>query len=649
MVEFALYNAWLVPLLPALAFLVIVFLTRPWPKLSAAVAVGTMAITCFFASLAAYGVFTNHEFAQNPLVYAVRWFSLGLPGAPDLLIEVGMQLDPTSAMMIFMVSFIATFIFLYSVGYMEGEEGYSVFFSYLSLFGASMLLLVLSSNLLQMFIAWELVGLCSYLLIGFYTHKISAREAAKKAFVTCRVADFGLLLGILALFITFGTLNLVELGEKISNFEQYTTMGMLTLIGVLVFIGPIGKSGQFPLHVWLPDAMEGPTPVSALIHAATMVVAGVYLVGRTMFLFSEIASVMLLVAIVGAFTALFAASIAVTQNEIKRILAYSTVSQLGFMMLALGAGAYTAAMFHLWTHAFFKALMFLGAGSVLHALHHKANVWEMGGLIKKMPITGWTFVIGGLAIAGIPPLAGFWSKDEILLDTLIAGSQLSSIYYVLFAMALFAAFLTAFYMWRLIFLTFFGDEKPENHPHESPWTMTLPLVVLAVGAISSGWIGIPWNNIWADWIYFGHPHHLDPNYLLMITSALVGAAGIALAYRLYCADKSKELANQLADRFSGLHTILYNKYYIDEIYLWFNHTVVDGSARLLYVFDIYLIDGIVNGISGFAKLSGEGLRVFQTGRLQNYALVLVLGILAIAVLMTLTGPSAVSLVLGGGM
>ncbi|MEW5953803.1 MAG: NADH-quinone oxidoreductase subunit L [Bacillota bacterium] len=647
MVEFALYNAWLVPLLPALAFLVIVFLTRPWPMLSSAVAVGSMALSCFFATLAAYGVFTNHHYADHPLVYAVRWFSMGLPGAPELVIEVGIQLDPTSAMMMFMVTFISTMIFLYSTGYMKGEAGYSVFFSYLSLFGASMLLLVLSSNLLQMFIAWELVGLCSYLLIGFFTHKIAAREAAKKAFITCRVADFGLLLGILSLQLVFGTLNLVELSEKIYNFEQYTTMGILTLIAVLVFIGPIGKSGQFPLHVWLPDAMEGPTPVSALIHAATMVVAGVYLVGRTMFLFTEVPAAMLMIAITGAFTAMFAASIALVQREIKRILAYSTVSQLGYMMLALGVGSLTASMFHLWTHAFFKALMFLAAGSVLHGLHHKADVWDMGGLIKKMPITGWTFVIGGLAIAGIPPLAGFWSKDEILLKTLNAGSD-SGVYYVLFAMALITAFMTAFYMWRMIFLAFFGDEKPDNHPHESPWNMTLPLVVLATGAIVVGWIGTPWHNLWAEWIYFRYPKHLDPNYLLMIGSALVGGAGIALAYKMYCADQSKALAHKLAGQYRGIHTLLFNKYYIDEIYLWFNHTVVDGSARVFYLFDIYVVDGIVNGFGGFTKLSGEGLRVFQTGRLQNYALVFFLGILAIAILMAFTGPSAAGL-LGGVM
>ncbi|MFZ5596284.1 MAG: NADH-quinone oxidoreductase subunit L [Bacillota bacterium] len=638
MVDFAMHNAWLVPLLPALAFVIIVFLTKPWPRLSSLVAVAGIVSSFVVAALAAYGVFTNHELAEKSLVYATRWFSM-----PGLQIDVGVQLDPTSAMMIFMVTLVASMIFIYSTGYMKGDPGYSVFFSYLSLFAASMLLLIISSNLLQMFVAWELVGLCSYLLIGFYSHKISAREAAKKAFVTCRVADFGLLLGIMSLQIVFGTLNLTELAGKIEHFEQYTSMGVLTLIAVLVFIGPIGKSGQFPLHVWLPDAMEGPTPVSALIHAATMVVAGVYLVARMMFLFDGIPAAMQLVAVTGAFTAIFAASIAITQREIKRILAYSTVSQLGYMMLALGVGSLTASMFHLWTHAFFKALMFLGAGSVLHALHHKADVWEMGGLLKKMPITGYTFMVGCLAIAGIPPFAGFWSKDEILLAAFDSG------HYVLFTMAAVTAFMTAFYMWRLFFLAFTGDEKPENHPHESPWNMTLPLVALAIFATVGGLVGTPWKPLWGEWIYFAHPHHAAPNFLIMGGSVVLALAGIYLAYTLYYADKSKAKAAAMMQKYSLLYLLSYNKFFIDEIYLWFNHTIVDGSAKLFYLFDIYVVDGIiVNGIAAFTRLTGESMRVAQTGRLQNYALVFFLGVLAVAVLLAFTDPStAFGLVTGG--
>ncbi len=645
MVEFAMQHAWLVPLLPALSFVIIVFLTRPWQKLSAFVSIACMLASCVIASLAAYGIFSNYAYTENPLVYAVRWFSVGIPGASELVVNVGVQLDPTSAMMLFMVTLVASLIQIYSIGYMKGDPGFSVFFSYMSLFAASMLLLVISSNLLQMFVAWELVGLCSYLLIGFYTHKVSAREAAKKAFVTCRIADFGLLLGLLALQIVFGTLDLVALSERMHNFGAYTSIGILTLIAMLVFIGPIGKSGQFPLHVWLPDAMEGPTPVSALIHAATMVVAGVYLVGRTMFLFTNVESVMQVVAFTGAFTALFAALIAITQREIKRILAYSTVSQLGYMMLALGVGSLTASMFHLWTHAFFKALMFLCAGSVLYALHHKADVWEMGGLRKKMPITAYTFVIGGLAIAGIFPFAGFWSKDEILLATYNSG------HYVLFAMAALTAFLTAFYMWRLIFLVFFGEEKPENNPKESPWVMTVPLIILAVFATVAGLIGTPWtpwDMNWANWIWFGEAHHATPNWMIMIGSTILAVAGIYLAYQLYCADKTKAKAHALAKKYRFLHTLSYNKFFIDEIYLWFNHKIMDGAAKLFYLFDVYVVDGIiVNGLAAFTRLSGEGLRVSHTGRLQNYALIFVVGILAVAVILAFTNPTYASLLLGG--
>ncbi|RJQ30213.1 MAG: NADH-quinone oxidoreductase subunit L [Peptococcaceae bacterium] len=635
MVEFAMTHAWLVPLLPFLAFVVIVFLTRPWKMLSALVSVGAMAAGFVISAYAAYGVFTSHSLIEKSLEYSVRWFSM-----PGLHIDVGVKLDPTSAMMLFMVTLVASLIQIYSIGYMRGEKGFSTFFAYMSLFGASMLLLVISSNLLEMFVAWEGVGLCSYLLIGFYNHKISAREAAKKAFVTCRIADFGLLLGMLALQIIFGTLNITELGEKIANFELYTNAATLTLVAVLVFLGPIGKSGQFPLHVWLPDAMEGPTPVSALIHAATMVVAGVYLVGRMLFMFLEVPEAQQLVAVTGAFTALFAASIALTQREIKRILAYSTISQLGYMMLALGVGSLTASMFHLWTHAFFKALMFLAAGSVLTALHHKADIWEMGGLIKKMPVTGATFAVGGLAIAGIPPFAGFWSKDEILSLTLSSGHK------VLFFMAALTALLTAFYMWRLIFLAFFGKEKPENHPQESPPVMTVPLLILAFLSLVGGLVGTPWFPFWGEWIRFGEFHHAAPDYTVMILSVILGVIGIGLAYKMYVKDISAE--ERLAQRFKPVYSLLYNKYYIDEIYMWFNHTLVDGAAKAMYLFDIYVVDGIfINGIGAITRDTGSALRVFQTGRLQNYALIFFLGVLAVAVILAITGPAPAGLVWGG--
>jgi len=377
-----------------------------------------------------------------------------------------------------------------------------------------------------------------------------------------------------------------------------------------------------------------------------MVVAGVYLIGRTLFLYVQVPGAMEVVAAIGAFTALFAAAIAITQREIKRILAYSTVSQLGYMMLALGVGSLSASMFHLWTHAFFKALMFLAAGSVLHALHNKADVWDMGGLIKKMPITGWTFVVGGLAIAGIPPFAGFWSKDEILVVTMEYAKHGHALGYVLFGMAAFTAFLTAFYMWRMIFLTFFGKEKAENHPHESPWSMTAPLIVLAVMASIGGLIGTPWANIWGEWINFGEVHHAEPALGLMLLSVILALAGIGLAYTLYCKDGEKKTARKLAENYQSLYQLSYNKFYIDEVYAWFTQKIVDGTARVTYYFDIYFVDGIVNGIAAVTRGSGKGLRYLQTGSMQTYALVFFLAILVITVVLAFGSPSLAS-IMGG--
>jgi len=632
MVDYFMYHAWLIPLLPALAFGCITLLTKQWKWLSATLSVGAMVSGFVMASFVMAGVLQHPELAEHPLVYTLTWLSM-----PGFTVNAGIQLDPLSAMMLFMVTLVASLIQIYSIGYMQGEKGFSVFFSYMSLFGASMLLLVSSANLLELFVAWEGVGVCSYLLIGFYNHKISAREAAKKAFITTRIGDTGLLLGLLALQLIFGTLSISELAQKI---PQYQNIPLLITVAVLFFLGPIGKSGQFPLHVWLPDAMEGPTPVSALIHAATMVVAGVYLVGRVLFMFATVPPVMELVAWVGGFTAIFAASIAITQRDMKRILAYSTVSQIGYMMLGLGVGSLTSGFFHLWTHAFFKALMFLGAGSVLLALHHKGDVWQMGGLIKKMPVTAITFMAGGLAIAGIPPFAGFWSKGDILDATLATG------HVALFVIGAFTAFLTAFYIWRLIFLAFFGPENPENHPQESPAVMTVPLVILAALATVGGLVGTPWWDLWGRFIHFGAYEAPVANWPLMIGDFLLGAIGIFAAYMFYCRDREKVQIRELQRRFSGLYNLLYHKYYVDEIYMWFNHTMVDGVARLMYLFDIYVVDGIVNGLGATAIAAGAGLRVFQTGRLQNYALVFFLGVLAVAVLLAFTGPQAAWLVGG---
>ncbi len=628
-----MYHAWLVPLLPALSFAVISLLTKQWKWLSATISIGAMVSGFIIAAFIAVGVLQHPGLINHPLVYSLRWLSM-----PGFKVDAGILLDPLSAMMLFMVTLVASLIQIYSLGYMRGEKGFSVFFAYMSLFGASMLLLVAASNLLELFVAWEGVGVCSYMLIGFYNHKISAREAAKKAFVTTRIGDTGLLLGLLSLQLIFGTLNIADLAQKIPQFQN---IPLLITVAVLFFLGPVGKSGQFPLHVWLPDAMEGPTPVSALIHAATMVVAGVYLVGRMLFMFASVPPVMELVAWVGGFTAIFAASIAITQREIKRILAYSTISQIGYMMLGLGVGSLSAGFFHLWTHAFFKALMFLGAGSVLIGLHHKADVWEMGGLIKKMPITAVTFVVGGLAISGIPPFAGFWSKGDILDATLASGHT------VLFVIGSFTAFLTAFYIWRMIFLCFFGKENPENHPQESPLVMTIPLMILALFSTVAGLIGTPWWDVWGRYIHFGTYVPPVANWPLMIGDTLLGALGIYAAYLFYCKDREKTKALAARQWFGGrLYDVLYHKYYLDELYMWFNHSMVDGVARLMYLFDIYVVDGIVNGVGAFTVAAGEGLRVFQTGRLQNYALVFFLGVLAVGVLLAFTGPHA-TLFLGG--
>lgn len=644
MVEFALNHAWLVPLLPVLSFIIIIFLTRPWAKLSSILSVTAMSGSFILSAAIAFGVFTNPAYIEKPFTASIRWF-----GMEGFTTEIGVMIDPTSAMMLFMVTLVASLIQIYSTGYMKGDPKYSVFFAYLSLFGASMLGLIIASDLLQMFVMWELVGLCSYLLIGFYTFKISAREAAKKAFITTRIGDFGMLLGLLFLQIKFGTLNLTELAVKVPIFEELgVSQGLLTMIAILLFLGPMAKSGQFPLHVWLPDAMEGPTPVSALIHAATMVVAGVYLVGRTLFLFVEVPGAMTVVAAVGAFTALFAAAIAVTQREIKRILAYSTVSQLGYMMLALGVGSLSASMFHLWTHAFFKALMFLGAGSVLHALHDKADVWDMGGLIKKMPITGWTFVIGGLAIAGIPPFAGFWSKDEILLVTLEYAKHGHILGYVFFIMAAVTAFLTAFYIWRLIFLTFFGKGKPENHPHESSASMTIPLLILAGLAAISGLIGTPWANIWGEWIHYGSVHHGEPALGLMLLSVILAISGIGLAYALYYKDQEKNKVRKLVEKYPVFYNLSYNKCYIDEGYALFTRTVVDAGAKIIYYFDIYVVDGLVNGLAAFTRGTGYGLRYLQTGKLQTYALIFFLAILVITLVLALDNETSMALLGGAG-
>ena len=610
--EFALEHAWLIPLLPAIAFVIIGMVIRPFGKLSAATAI-TMSFISFLLALGvAWSVVNMGITVENPFVQRIPWMHIG-----SVQVDMGVLIDPLTAMMLVVVSTVSMLVQIYSVGYMEGDPGYGRFFSFLSLFAASMLGLVLAVNFLEMYVFWELVGLCSYLLIGFYYHRISAREAAKKAFITTRVGDFGLLLGILLLQITFGTLDFIALKEIIPAYILAAGTGFMTVVALLIFIGPIGKSGQFPLHVWLPDAMEGPTPVSALIHAATMVVAGVYLVARAYFMFTELPLVMNFIAWLGAFTAFFAASIAFTQRAIKRILAYSTISQLGYMMLALGVGSLTASMFHLMTHAFFKALLFLCAGAVMHAMNDEADIFKMGGLRKRMPVTFATMTIGVLAISGLPPFAGFFSKDEILG----AAAAVSTPLYVL---ATLTAFMTAFYMARLLFVAFMGEPADEDcKAHEVSWFMRVPLIILAVLAVVSGL----WGHLagFGDWVRFGAPEHGGIDLTIAAVSTVLSLAALWLAWNIYVTKRWS--SDAIAKKFGVLYTLSFHKYYIDEFYALLTKYLVDGVGKILYWIDIYIVDGVVNSLAYFVGFCSRLFTKAQTGQAQQYVAVFFCGVI----------------------
>ena len=629
--SFALSHAWLIPLLPGLAFVLAGFL-RALGRLAAAIAITAIAASFALSGGVIAAVLSTPITVEAPYLAKTTWATVG-----SLVLEMGILVDPITAMMLFVVTTVSLFVEIYSVGYMKDDPGMGRFFSFISLFVASMLGLVLASNFLQLYVFWEGVGLCSYLLIGFYYQRVSAREAAKKAFITTRVGDFGLLLGILLLQIHFGTLDFLNLRMLVPL--EVLTLGtvFLTVAGFLIFIGPIGKSGQFPLHVWLPDAMEGPTPVSALIHAATMVVAGVYLVARSYFIFAASPFLMDLIAWVGGFTAIFAASIALTQREIKRILAYSTVSQLGYMMLALGVGSLTASMFHLMTHAFFKALLFLSAGAVMHALADEADIFRMGGLWKKMPWTFAVMTIGVLAIAGLPPFAGFFSKDEILF----AAAEVSTPLYVL---ATVTAFMTALYMARLLFVAFLGNCRTGTayHAHEAGWWMRLPLLVLAALAVVSGFLGHEWG--FGSWVYFGHAHAgaIDPMVAGVSTSLTLLA--LAIAYLVYV--KKVVAADAIADRLGIFYTLSYHKYYIDEIYAALRQVFVDGCGKVFYWIDIYIVDGFVNALALAVRFMSGVLSFFESGQTQFYAAVVIFG----AVLLALLGVyyAGGALFVGGG-
>ncbi len=564
----------------------------------------------------------------------------------SLDVNVGLLLDPLSAVMILVVTGVGFLIHVYSVGYMHHDPGYGRYFTYLNLFTFAMLTLVLADNFLLMFVGWEGVGLCSYLLIGFWFEKKSASDAGKKAFIVNRVGDFGFLLGMFLVFWTVGSLDFLSVSQKAPEVFAYGG-GLITITCLLLFVGAAGKSAQIPLYVWLPDAMEGPTPVSALIHAATMVTAGVYMIARTNALFVMAPDAMLVVAIIGVVTAFFAASIGLAQNDIKRVLAYSTVSQLGYMFLACGVAAFTAGIFHLMTHAFFKALLFLGAGSVIHAMSNEQDMRNMGGLKKHLPITFWTMIIATLAIAGIPGLSGFFSKDEILWKSFSSNFGHPAFWVLGFI----TAGLTAFYMFRLVFLTFFGkermDEKTRSHIHESPRSMTVPLVILAVFSVIGGFVGIPHifgvTNQFEHWLepvmatsqHAGASHALaagggdtGTEWTLMVASVVLVFLSIYLAYLVY--QKRTELATSLRKKFSLLHKVLLNKYYVDEFYgAVVVRPVVYFSLFLWKVFDVVVIDGFLNGLASRYDEVSEMLRSGQTGRVRTYATLFIFGVVLI--------------------
>ena len=479
-------NAWIVPLFPLLSFLVLILFGRRFKESSFKIAIFLTLLSTIFSILVLFERFTAPTYKSEAL-----WLAIG-----EVQLTVGFEVNQLNALMLVIVSLVSFLVHTYSAGYMKGDDRFSVYYAYLGLFTFAMLGLVLSPNLLQTYIFWELVGVGSFLLIGFYFYKEEAKQAAKKAFIMTRIGDVGLLIGMILLFWQVGSFEYDEIFQAVS--DGVLSQGMITLTAILIFIGAVGKSGQFPLHTWLPDAMEGPTPVSALIHAATMVAAGVYLVAAVFPLFEASEAALMTVAIVGAITAIFAATIALVQTDIKRVLAYSTISQLGYMMLALGTAGYVAGVFHLTTHAFFKALLFLAAGSVIHAVHTQ-DIEKMGGLWKKLPKTGLLFLIGTMAISGVPLLSGFFSKDEILIATWNAGHP------VLFTLAIITAFLTAFYMFRLFFMVFMGKSRGEqNEVHESPTIMILPMTVLAFLAIFAGYINTPWfGTFLGDWLTNG--------------------------------------------------------------------------------------------------------------------------------------------------
>lgn len=625
----------LIPVVLFLSFLFTgLFGSKMNAKISGYIATAAILLALVLSYYTVYQYFFVVGLVDGAYPTIIAYNTLWLQFTDTLHIDMGILLDPISIMMLVVITTISAMVHIYSFGYMKGDSGFARFYSFLSLFSFSMISLVIATNLFQLYMFWELVGVSSYLLIGFYYEKPSAVSASKKAFIVTRFADFFFLVGILILSYYTGTFDFATLndldGPAIASTPAIGLLGIsvITWAMTLIFIGGAGKSAMFPLHIWLPDAMEGPTPVSALIHAATMVVAGVFLVARLFpIYFFAAPSALEIVAIVGAFTSVFAAIIAITQTDIKRILAFSTMSQIGYMMLALGVSGYggedgtgyMASMFHLFTHSMFKGLLFLGAGSIIHAVHSN-NMNDMGNLKKYLPITHITFLIAALAISGIPPFSGFFSKDEIL----VAAMAKNPIY---FWIEWAIAGLTAFYMFRLYFVVFWGEKREYEHaPHESPPSMTIPLLILALASTFSGLI--PFSHyVTSDLVPFDIHMHLN----IAIPSVLIAVFGILIAAWMYM--KPSKVSDRVEASMPGLYKASYNKFYIDEIYLWVTHTIIFGMfAKGANWFDHHIVDGTLNGIASVTNAVSEQIKGLQSGQLQKYGMYMISGVLALFLL-----------------
>jgi NADH-quinone oxidoreductase subunit L len=656
--------AWLIPILPISAFFLIVFFGKKTPGKGAGIGIlltgsaFVLGLLCFFEAINA------HDIVEK----SFTWISFG-----PIQLELGIRVDSLASMMFVVVCLVSLLMQIYSIGYMKGDVRYTWYFAAVNLFTGSMLTLVIANNTVQLLVGWELVGVCSYLLIGHWFEEKENSDAAIKAFITTRAGDLGFVIGVIVLFWGAKTFNIGQIQERVAAGQVSTTI--IIAGSLLLFCGAVGKSAQFPLHVWLPDAMAGPTPVSALIHAATMVTAGVYMVARIYGLFSASAPTMTVISVVASITMLMAALLAVVQRDIKKVLAYSTVSQLGYMMAGLSVGAATAGIFHLWTHAFFKALLFLGSGSVIHAVHSN-DMFEMGGLRKFMPVTYATFIIGSIALAGVPPFAGFWSKDEIVAAAYESGHTF------VFAAALITAFLTAFYMARACTLTFYGhyrrapimggagdDEHSDHHhpttPHESPPTMTWPLIILAVLSVVGGWVGTPFKNVFAEWFHFEGAHHGEFIPWIALLSIVIAVVGIGIGFRMYSrATYGLGVIDPLA-KLGIFYRFAERRFFIDDFYMKvfikpvqypiarfvynvLDRKVIDGAVnaaaagtvatgRVTKEIDEKGVDGVVNGFAWITDKLSFALRRTQSGNVQGYAAGLFIGLVVLAAVLFIRG------------